>query len=166
MRLDKNDGTGNFAADIPFSAIFLEGMNRLFFKPTLLVFIALAGSCSEGDSNSKVLEGRWKATWQTSYEAFPGVGNEVSLTMDGWIDFNNDQVTVTAYGYPGCIFSSDTLRHSQKWLLKNDTLELINEGDLHGISYYLKHMSKDTVELVLMGDIFLRLSRAAESAGS
>ncbi len=134
-------------------------MKRLLFRSALIGSVFLLSYCSDKDKADSMLEGKWKATWKTSKEAFPEVGTDVALTMDGWVDFNNDKVTITAYGYPGCIFSADTLEHSQKWVLKNDTLELLNEGDIHGISYLLKEKSDDNIELVLMGDIYLSLTR-------
>lgn len=134
-------------------------MKCLFFRLMLIGSAFLLSYCSDKDKTGNILEGKWKATWKTTKEAFPEVSSDIALTMEGWVDFNNDKVTITAYGYPGCIFSADTLEHSQKWVLKNDTLELLNEGDIHGISYLLKEKSNDNIELVLMGDIYLSLSR-------
>ncbi|WP_416867819.1 MAG: hypothetical protein ACMVP2_11735 [Imperialibacter sp.] len=133
-------------------------MRRLLTYAVVLVALTLT-FCSEGDKTQKALQGKWKANWTTSKEAFPDVGDDIALTMEGWIEFNADEVTITAYGYPGCIFSADTLKHSQKWALRNDTLELLNEGDKHGIAYLMKEKSDDHIQLVLMGDIFLDLTR-------
>ena len=134
-------------------------MTRLFFRPVLISTAFLMCFCSNGDQPGQILEGKWKATWKTSREAFPEVGEDISFSMEGWVDFESDDVTITAYGYPGCIFSADTLQHSQKWVLKNDTLEMLNEGDVRGISYLLKQKSEDSIELVLMGDIYVSLTR-------
>lgn len=133
-------------------------MRSLLKCPAVLILLGLI-SCTENESTQKALQGKWKADWRTSKEAFPDVSDDVALTMEGWVEFTNDEVTITAYGYPGCIFSTDTLHHSQKWQLKNDTLELLNDGDLRGITYMVKEKAGDHIQLVLMGDIFLDLTR-------
>lgn len=133
-------------------------MRSLFKCSAALIVLGLT-FCTEKETTQKALQGKWKADWTTSKEAFPDVSNDVALTMEGWVEFTNDEVTITAYGYPGCIFSTDTLRHSQKWQLKNDTLELLNDGDLRGITYMVKEKADDHIQLVLMGDIFLDLTR-------
>jgi hypothetical protein len=132
---------------------------RLLLKYSPLVLALALTFCSEGDNAEKALQGKWKANWKTSKEAFPDVSDDIAMTMEGWVEFIDDEVTITAYGYPGCIFSADTLEHSQKWALRNDTLELLNEGDVHGIAYLMKEKSGNHVQLVLMGDIFLDLTR-------
>ena len=132
---------------------------RLLLKYSVLLVALTFTFCSEGEQTKKALQGKWKANWTTSKEAFPDVSDEIAMTMEGWIEFNNDEVTITAYGYPGCIFSADTLEHSQKWAMRNDTLELLNEGDAHGIAYLMEERSDDHIQLVLMGDIFLNLTR-------
>lgn len=125
----------------------------------LVAVLVSLSNCSEREPSQKHLQGTWKANWTTSRAAFPEVDEEVALTMEGWVEFDDDEITITAYGYPGCIFSADTLRHSQKWVIKKDTLELLNDGDMHGISYIVRQNSADHVQLVLMGDIYLDLTR-------
>lgn len=133
-------------------------------KLLLLLFLLSVGllftRCSQNNAGEDLI-GKWEANWKTSKNAFPNVKNNVSFTMNGLMEFepNDQSVTITAYGYPGCIFSSDTLRHSQKWKVKSDTLELLNDGDIHGITYLIKKKSQDKIELVLMGDIMIELSR-------
>ncbi len=132
---------------------------RSLFKYSVIIVVVAFSSCTDNDSSQKHLQGKWKADWKTSKEAFPDVSDDIAMTMEGWIEFDDDEVTITAYGYPGCIFSADTLKHSQKYAMRNDTLELLNDGDLHGIAYLMKEKSKDHIQLVLMGDIFLDLTR-------
>lgn len=134
-------------------------MRRFSSGFLLLSLFFLLTYCSDKKSEKSLFEGKWKANWSTSKEAFPEVGNEVALKMEGWVEFDNDEITITAFGYPGCIFSADTITHSQKWVLRSDTLELLNEGDRRGISYLLKEKSDSRIRLVLMGDIFLDLTR-------
>ena len=79
--------------------------------------------------------------------------------MDGELIFYPDSVQINAFGFPGCIFSSDTLRHSLKWVISSDTLNLLNEDDVYGMSYTIKSITDETVELQLMDDILLTLSK-------
>jgi len=134
-------------------------MRRFSSGFLLLSLFVLFTFCNDKNSEKSLFQGKWKANWSTSKEAFPEVGNDVALNMEGWVEFDEDEVTITAYGFPGCIFSADTLTHSQKWVLRSDTLELLNEGDMRGISYLLKEKTDSRVQLVLMGDIFLDLTR-------
>jgi len=132
---------------------------RFFLRYSIVAVAVVFTSCTRQSDESLPFQGKWKASWKTSKEAFPDVSDDIAMTMEGWVEFDNDEVTITAYGYPGCIFSTDTLEHSQKWTVRHDTLELLNEGDVHGIAYLMKETSDDHIELVLMGDIFLDLTR-------
>ena len=81
--------------------------------------------------------------------------------MNGKFEFGQEgNVTISAYGHQGCIFSSDTLVHSLNWDLKNDTiLNLLNENDVHGMTYSVLNLSADKMKLQLMEDIFLDLEK-------
>ena len=79
--------------------------------------------------------------------------------MNGNFIFTADSLTVTAQGFEGCIFNSDTLTHTQSWYVENDTLFLMNDPDLPGMTYQIKSKSANTIELQLMEDIFVTLSK-------
>jgi len=104
--------------------------------------------------------GKWQAQWVTDPGSYPDVDPSVNFTMDGKFEFDaKGKVTISAFGYKGCIFSSDTLVHSLNWELKNDTLQLINENDIHGMTYSVLNLSTETMKLQLMDDIFLNLNK-------
>lgn len=122
----------------------------------------MMNACStrtERKPNSDVL-GDWKAQWVTDPASYPDVDPATNFTMNGKFIFEETgKLTIVAYGYPKCIFSSDTLSHSLNWELKNDTLKLINENDIHGMTYQVKELQADKIKLQLMEDIFLFLTR-------
>lgn len=79
--------------------------------------------------------------------------------MDGSFVFTADSLTVTANGYPDCIFNIDTLSHTQSWYVSNDTLFLVNDPESPGMTYRVASKSEDRIRLQLMEDIFVTLSK-------
>ncbi len=122
----------------------------------LLLLIAVACGTDRSESDATALYGDWNAQWVTLPESFPGV-EDVEFSMNGKISFDEDSVAIWAYGYEGCIFSEDTLRHSLEWRLSGDSLHFVNADDVSGMSYLIKSRSDTKIDLVLMGDIFLTL---------
>tara|TARA_R110000868_G_scaffold100896_1_gene277709 strand:- start:978 stop:1412 length:435 start_codon:yes stop_codon:yes gene_type:complete len=119
-------------------------------------------SQKEGAATTQAADviGNWQAQWVTDPSSYPDVDPSVNFTMDGKFEFDSKgKVTISAYGYKGCIFSSDTLVHSLNWKLKNDTLQLVNENDMHGMTYSVLNLSAETMKLQLMDDIFLNLNK-------
>jgi hypothetical protein len=133
------------------------------FKYQLLLAgsLCLLSACSQSSSerSQKALSGLWTAQWDTDPGAFPEVSDASIYTMNGSFNFVDEEVTVTAFGFPGCIFSTDTLSHSLNWILKNDTLSLVNEGDIYGMTYRVLDMNDEMVRLQLMDDITVTLSK-------
>ena len=127
----------------------------------LLLIIALAscsGTNSEKANNSSKWKGEWKAEWETPPESYPGV-EDMEFYMNGQFTFTEDSLTVTVNGYPGCIFNVDTISHTQAWKVSGDTLLLYNDPELPGMTYLIKTMSDDQIQLQLMEDIFVTLSK-------
>ena len=124
------------------------------FLPISFILFSLF-SCK----NEVKLEGVWDAVWETSPESFGKAAGIESFTMNGKFIFLGDSITIIAYGYKGCIFGVDTIEHSQKWKEQNDTLHLINETNLKGISYFIKSKDENSIELQLMKDIFIHLKK-------
>ncbi len=124
---------------------------------SILVLLALVGCTSEVEKDQTFL-GKWDAQWRTLPESFPGM-EDMDFTMSGVIAFSPDSVAITAYGYEGCIFSEDTLRHALGWRTANDSLHLLNEKDVYGMSYKVLSRSESKIELQLMEDIFLTLTK-------
>ena len=117
--------------------------------------ILLLFSCSD----ELKLEGTWDAIWETSPESFEKIDGIENFTMNGKFIFHGDSITIIANGYKGCVFGVDTIKHSQKWNLQNDTLYLVNETNLKGISYLIKSKNENRIELQLMEDIFIHLKK-------
>lgn len=125
----------------------------------LLLFIAACKTTKE-TVVAPIFSGQWRAQWDTDPSGFGDAPSSSIFTMDGYFSFSGaDDVTVTAYGFPGCIFSSDTLSHTLKWKISNDTLSLINEGDVYGINYQIKELTDRKILLQLMDDIYITLER-------
>ncbi len=143
-------------------------MNQLI-KKSLWAVLALGVACQPAKEKpvegvpqvvdySKMYLGTWQATWNTTPEAFPDV-NDAELTMNGVFSFSDDSLSVTLYGYPGCLFSHDTLSNRSGWTLSANTLSLINDDNTPSISYEIKSQDSSRVELVFLEDIFVTLTR-------
>ncbi len=129
------------------------------------ILLAIFFSCSEDSQEkdatnvSSLMVGSWNAQWKTLPESFPEV-KDMDFTMNGEFNFiKENTVAIKAYGYPGCIFSSDTLSHSLNWKILNDTLKLLNQGEKQGITYKIKSFEDSKIELQLMEDIFVTLTK-------
>ena len=122
--------------------------------PFSLIIFSLF-SCSD----EVKLQGTWDAVWETSPESFGKITGIESFTMNGEFVFYGDSITIIAHGYKGCIFGVDTIQHSQTWNVQNDTLYLVNETNLKGISYFIKSKDENSIELQLMEDIFIHLKK-------
>ncbi|MEM8895351.1 MAG: hypothetical protein AAGC88_12285, partial [Bacteroidota bacterium] len=87
---------------------------------SVLTIISLVSSCSskENEQKTSVYQGSWQAQWDTDPASFPEVSDASIFSMNGNFTFEGDQVTVTAQGFPGCIFSTDTLTHTLNWQLR------------------------------------------------
>lgn len=114
------------------------------------------------DMESKQLlsEVRWKAEWNTPSDA-PSYANieDMEFYMDGMFAFNGDSLTVQNNGYPGCIFAVDTLQHTQLWDVSRGALITYNDPSNPGMTYTIISIAEDRVELQLMEDIFVTLSK-------
>ena len=102
----------------------------------------------------------WKAEWNTPSDA-PSYANieDMEFYMDGMFAFEGDSLTVQNNGYPGCIFAVDTLQHTQLWDVSHGSLITYNDPSNPGMTYTIKSISEDRIELQLMEDIFVTLSK-------
>ena len=122
-------------------------------------FIAIvAFACTTTPERPRPAEwqGIWKARWETLPESYPDI-QDMEFYMNGNFVFTADSLTVKANGFEGCIFNTDTLEHTQSWYVSNDTLFLLNDPDLIGMTYKIKSKSNQKIELQLMEDIFVTL---------
>lgn len=131
------------------------------FYPILALFLVACSSGGESDSNHPAeWIGEWKAEWETPPESpsYAGI-TDMEFYMDGKFIFTNDSLTVQNNGYPGCIFAIDTLKHTQLWSISNDTLLTFNKPKTSVLTYNIKSVSDDRIELQLLEDIFVTLTR-------
>lgn len=133
-------------------------MKNLGILVLLLGAVACTSSSSEKPSRPDEWLGTWKAEWETPPESYPGIV-DMEFYMDGQFVFSEDSLIVSNNGYPGCIFAIDTLTHSQIWEVRNDTLFTLNEPDSPGMSYKVLTYSENQIQLRLLDDIFVTLSR-------
>lgn len=124
-----------------------------------IVVIACGGSKEEKAYNRPdELVGVWSAVWETPAESYPDL-TDTEFFMNGEFTFTSDSLTIENNGYPGCIFNVDTISHTQSWYVSNDTLFLYNDPEVIGMSYVIKNKTKQKIELQLMDDIFVTLSK-------
>ncbi|MEO9965777.1 MAG: hypothetical protein ABJF11_08315 [Reichenbachiella sp.] len=133
-----------------------------------LLILALAIMLNACDSTkgeteriSKTIAGDWNVQWVTYPDQNASQTEGINYTMNGLMNIKEDgKITISAYGYDGCIFGSDTLIHTLNWEVVSDTvLNLINDGDKYGIPYTIKEISDDKIKLQLVEDVFLFLTK-------
>jgi hypothetical protein len=129
-------------------------------KRTALILLVCIGACGS-PSEKEAWQGTWNAKWETDrnapgYESIPAA---YSFEMNGTFSFEGDNVTIAAYGFPKCIFQSDTSIHTQSWVRKGDTLELQNQPGEIGLVYQILEQSSDKIRLQLVDDIFITLTK-------
>ena len=121
-----------------------------------MLLLLLGCGSNQENANSNINEtwiGKWTAEWKTSPESFPDVAGIDNFSMNGNLTFGSDgSVEIAAFGFPGCIFSSDTLQHRLTWQVRNDTLNLRSEDDPYGIPYNIIELSGEKVELRLRSE--------------
>ena len=127
-------------------------------KTYALVLLLLVG-CQFGDSKDEPFEGVWNAKWVTDPAAYGDLAGIMSFEMYGKFEFEENNLTISAYGYDGCIFYGDTLEHTQNWVYYGDTLELQNSPGEPGIQYKVLEQTANKVELQLVDDIFITLTK-------
>lgn len=104
-----------------------------------------------------LLIGEWNAKWIIKNQ---GLTEDSKDQMDGLMVFNeNGNVSIKALGYPGCIFSSDTIENDLMWEISNDSLHLRNRNDQFKLSYHITKASDKSIELKLLDDIFVILEK-------
>ena len=126
-----------------------------------LIWILVIACTSEPERERPAKwHGDWNARWETQPESYPEIDSgTMKFYMNGNFIFTSDSLTVNANGFEGCIFNSDTLSHTQSWYVSNDTLFLMNNLNQTGITYKIKKQEENKVELQLMEDIFVTLSK-------
>jgi hypothetical protein len=138
-------------------------MNKTVIKLELLLLVAmLLLSCeSQPEERPASWYGKWETTWKTLPSSDEGFDVFTDFETDGSIVFNENDVTVTINGFPGCIFGPDTLSHTQQWKVKGDSmLQFYTAPDTIGIAYTILSTDESKIELRLLEDIFLTLNKS------
>lgn len=125
-------------------------------KVMLLAAVILVGCLP---SEEETIQGIWQAKWTTDPVGYGELAGELKFEMDGLFDFEEDQLTISAYGYAGCVFGVDTLSHTLTWQVSGDTLALRNTSDELGIKYKILNQTHSKIKLQLLEDIFITLSK-------
>lgn len=135
---------------------------KSYFLITLFASVLFFGCSSTKENEHPTIVGEWKAMWSTDPAAYPAeLSKTKKFNMEGFLSFTDKgELTINAFGYKDCIFSSDTMKHSLNWKMVGDTAISFYSGeDVHGIHYQLEDLKKDKAKLVLMGDINISLTR-------
>ena len=122
----------------------------------VLMIVVLMGCTS---LENEAWEGTWQAKWTTDSAGYGELANDMEFEMDGTFNFQDRNVTISAYGYSGCVFGTDTLEHTILWKINGDTLQLQNTEDEPSIQYKILNQTDKKINLQLVEDIFITLSR-------
>lgn len=110
-------------------------------------------------SPSETIIGQWKARWEISGEEvqdFP----EYRKKMEGKMNFRDDgEVTITSFGFDECLIKTDTSVDVMRWKIDDGTLRIIDKKDVNGIPYSIQNFERNKIQLSLMDDIHLTLTR-------
>ena len=130
------------------------------FIPVLLIILSACGGSTEEKKMERPAEfvGEWSAKWETPADSYPELA-DTEFFMNGKFTFSSDSLTIENKGFPGCIFNIDTISHTQSWYVSNDTLFLYNDPEVLGMSYVIKERTQTKMELQLMDDIFVSLTK-------
>ena len=134
--------------------------NRLFnLTGWLLSLVIIFTSCTSNyDEEQTELIGQWEATWETNPEKIAFQIEPANCKMNGKVKFKeNGLVEITAFGYDGCIFMTDTMMNHLTWKIEGDTLKLSADNDPFGLPYLIKEIKNEKASLVLMEDISFNL---------
>ena len=134
---------------------FLVRSSSFFIFTLLFLF-----HCSPKESKDELILGKWDAHWETKPdENLPNLIGD-NLKMNGVINFMADgKVEISAYGFQGCIFSDDTLKNLLNWKIEDSVLRFIDVDDEHGLPYNITKFNNRELQLTLLEDINLTLSR-------
>lgn len=131
------------------------------------IFIVISGvllffsQCSlEKDTNQSYLNGTWDAEWFLVDEDMQQMFTAREITMNGYVVFDQNMMAeITAFGFEGCVFASDTAMNRLKYNFQDSILNLTNDEKDIIFSYKVKEKLPDKLTLELMEDILLTLRR-------
>ncbi|MGB3464411.1 MAG: hypothetical protein WBA74_04040 [Cyclobacteriaceae bacterium] len=129
-------------------------------KTRFFIMLFLAGVFIACSNEKPSLMGEWQATWVADPSAYPDSLDADKYRMKGVWTFNEDQtMSILAYGCKDCIFGEDTLSHSQRWEIRNDSIFLISDRNIEGLVCKIIEQKEDFVKLQLLRDMFVNLEK-------
>lgn len=136
----------------------------LRFRLLIIISIAIIhlwfipGCISSGDDAD--LKGEWLAEWSMKPSDLTIDIPPENLVMSGIFEFSkNNMATVTAFGYPGCLFCSDTLTNMLSWEIIDQNLKMHNPEYDFTLEYFIEEKTGDFMRLRLMDDIEVQLTK-------
>jgi hypothetical protein len=129
----------------------------IVFSGVLLFF----GQCSsKKETSHSYLNGTWEAEWFLVDEDMQKMFSVEEITMNGHVIFDQNRMAeITAFGFEGCVFASDTAKNHLKYDFQDSILYLTSgEKDII-FSYRVREKHPDKLVLELMDDILLTLRR-------
>lgn len=125
----------------------------------LLIIGVLFISCDDTEEYD-YLQGRWEARWKMDQPDELKDLKPSQFEMNGVWDFHSsDSVTISAFGREDCILGEDTLVHTQRWYMSNDTIYMKNENDAIGLMCKVLEGDGQAVKLQILPDVHIFLSR-------
>jgi hypothetical protein len=131
-------------------------------KPHLLMVVLFLLSCSSLSEKEEILIGNWEAKWVSgeNWSKQLPMERELYLEMNGKMVFEkNHELTITGYGYPGCIFSADTIENTLKWELDSNVINLYNQADSFIMAYQIQEINGDMLKFLFLEDIEITLTK-------
>jgi len=113
----------------------------------------------EGEQIKNNLTGNWQAKWELINPELTDIFKPEQMIMEGEVFFDLDHARIRAFGFEGCAFTSDTSENVLSYKKNDSILNLLNEDNEVIFSYVVKNEKSNFLELLLMEDISLTLSR-------
>jgi len=137
-------------------------LSNLLLLILAVLLISGCGSKQEGSEGqsaniSESILGTWQAKWNKTQDE-KGFSKD-QLKMNGKMEFDEDHVHITVYGFDGCIFFSDTVTSKLKWKIEDSVIRFIDLSDDQGLPYNIEQFSDDKMKLSLMEDIEITLAK-------
>jgi len=134
---------------------------RIIFSIFSGVLLFIFSQCSlEKESNQSYLDGTWEAEWLLVDEDMRTMFSPTEIAMNGHVVFDKNMTAeITAFGFKGCVFASDTAKNKLTYDFQDSLLNLTNSEKDVVFSYRVKEKLPDKLTLELMDDILLTLRR-------
>jgi hypothetical protein len=134
-------------------------MKKLVIPFVIFSAILLNGCNEDGEKIKNSLSGKWKARWELNNPELNEVFSPEQMVMDGEVIFEQDRVRIRAFGFEGCVFTSDTSENILSFEKNDSILNLMISNRQVIFSYMIKEEKNNYLRLLLMDDISLTLTK-------